>query len=468
MQPILILQMQRMGDLVLTFPLMLWLTRRHPGTPLWVVGEKAFFETLYKVGPEATYFPWEAADRLARESFSLVVNLSIRDEAARLAGRVRSEAVLGPVVEAGGSRRVHGDWQLYRASLVNANRHNRYHWAELNALDAVPAGDIAATRWPQPRRLTASSRSVGVFLGASEAAKRPDTAFYEALCRELTARELVPVLLGGPAEAEEGAALARRLGRPVLSMAGRLKLNELALAGQTMGLLVTPDTGPMHLAAWTGQHVLNLSMGPVNPWETGPYQPGHAVLQAAASCAGCWSCARPSPRCRETFSPARVAALARELIRGGPERAARLRLPGQALLTSGRELHGLYSLATPEGFGSGARERLGLFWHAFFGTRFGALPPGAARDSWQELRAARPELAAAMQKALPSLARPLGRSLSGGLAAPLPAGFWRALPPALRPLGSWLEVYLANADYAPPARVAAVRALEEVSALLTT
>lgn len=57
-KPILILQMQRMGDLVLTFPLLLWLTRLHPGRELWVVGEESFFKGMHQIGPKAVYFDW--------------------------------------------------------------------------------------------------------------------------------------------------------------------------------------------------------------------------------------------------------------------------------------------------------------------------------------------------------------------------------------------------------------------------
>ena len=40
MKPILVIQMQRMGDLILSFPLFLWLMRRYPGHPLWIRSEE--------------------------------------------------------------------------------------------------------------------------------------------------------------------------------------------------------------------------------------------------------------------------------------------------------------------------------------------------------------------------------------------------------------------------------------------
>ncbi|MDO9082402.1 MAG: glycosyltransferase family 9 protein, partial [Humidesulfovibrio sp.] len=151
--PILVLQMQRMGDLVLTFPLLLWLSRCYPGHPLHVVAEESFFTPLLPVSPPAAYISWPeaASGALAGQHYRLVVNLSIREEAARLAGRLSSDIKVGPVLGADGALRVRGVWQLYRASLVQNNRHNRFHWADLNALDMIPFSATQNTHFAPPR-----------------------------------------------------------------------------------------------------------------------------------------------------------------------------------------------------------------------------------------------------------------------------------------------------------------------------
>ena len=82
-------------------------------------------------------------------------------------------------------------------------------------------------------------------MGASQPEKRPDAAFFAALARELIRRGLTPVLLGGPAEVELGAAVAHLVKAPIANLCGRLGLGALAVLGQELALLVTPDTGPM-------------------------------------------------------------------------------------------------------------------------------------------------------------------------------------------------------------------------------
>jgi len=459
-RPILILQMQRMGDLILSFPLMLWLARKYPGHPLYVAAEELFYKPLMKLSPPVTYFPWAGADVLRQHEFELAINLSIQEKAAVLAGQVRSGAVFGPVQAADGSRVVHGDWQLYRTSLVGNNRYNRFHWAELNGLDVIPAGEIAATRFAEPRTQPREVTKVGLFLGASEAAKRPSAEFWAGLVRELLARGLRPALFGGPAEKQLGAEVKRLAGVPVLDLCGRLGLDEFGAVGQTLALFITPDTGPMHLAAWTGLKCLNLSMGPVNPWETGPHSPGHYVLRADMDCAkGCWRCTREKLFCHEPFAPKRVAGLAARLAAGdGPDKLAKMSLPGLALFLTGKGPLGLYHIrrldsAPPDG------ERLASrFWQAFFAARFGIGGEDAAAAAWRGLAEGAPEEAEALLAHIPAMSRQLRHGLRTG--EMLDAAFWAESPVPARPLTGLAQMRLENGSYDKPAWAAVMGHLE--------
>jgi heptosyltransferase-1 len=64
-----------------------------------------------------------------------------------------------------------------------------------------------------------------------------------------------------------------------VSLAGQTSLKELAYLYTRCKLLVTTDTGPMHVAAAMGCPVVAL-FGPTAPWRTGPYGKGHAVIRA--------------------------------------------------------------------------------------------------------------------------------------------------------------------------------------------
>lgn len=69
---------------------------------------------------------------------------------------------------------------------------------------------------------------------------------------------------------------------------GRLGIPELAALIETCDLMVTNDTGPMHLAAALGRPVVAL-FGPGNPGRYGPYGPDgfHVVIQHPVPCSPC-------------------------------------------------------------------------------------------------------------------------------------------------------------------------------------
>jgi ADP-heptose:LPS heptosyltransferase len=463
--PIAVLQTQRMGDLILTYPLLLWLARHYSGQPLTVVAEPDFAGPLAPISPPAAYVPLARAGSLLGRRHALVLNLSIRPEAAKLAGELTADTRLGPVTDSGGITRVYGDWQLYRSSLVGNNRHNRFHWAELNALDAVPLSVLAATRWPEPRGGRPGRVKVGLFLGASQPEKRPSEVFFAELARECIRRGLTPVLLGGPGEVELGAAVVRLARAPMANLCGRLGLQAFSLLGQEMTLCVTSDTGPMHLAAWTGWRVLNLSVGPVNPLETGPYQPGHYVLRPRMSCRGCWQCVRPDVVCRQSLDPARVAYVVARLARGEEARLAGVRLPGVELWRTDRDVHGLYRLIPLDPAGvPDAREALGEFWKATFGWLLRTLPEaGPARTAFVRLAGDHPRLADAVSQGLAGLGAALGRVVRE---AEIPeASFCWRFPPHVRPLAGFFERVLQNGDGSRAARLRCLSLLAQVASL---
>jgi ADP-heptose:LPS heptosyltransferase len=446
-KPILVLQMQRMGDLILSFPLFLWLTRLHPGTPIWVVGNAAFYRELLPLSPEGvSYLPWEESGPLTGKRFSRIINLSHLAQAAELAGSVRAEEKIGPV-RTKGTTYVRGSWQLYRTSLTGNNRHNRYHWAELNGLDAVPARVVGSTGWPHPRTLSASNRNVGLFLGASEPEKRPDSAFWAGLVRGLLDRGMLPILLGGAAEQGLGTEVASLSGRNPLNLCGKMDLAGLARIGQSLQLLITPDTGPMHLASWTGVKVLDLSMGPVNPWETGPYHPGQFVLAPATSCMGCWTCSRGGHPCSALFLPARVASLAGAIVRGHRLEHGPLRLHGLVLYRTTKDALGFHGLKRVDSEHPTAREQVGRFWQAHWAAELGLLLDEGRRAAvWAVLRDEHPRLAERFPLELARLGLVLSRHRFRSLASPSET-LWRERPPFLRPLAGFLEHYLQNNDH---------------------
>jgi heptosyltransferase-2 len=104
------------------------------------------------------------------------------------------------------------------------------------------------------------------------------------LHREAGARVM---LVGGPGDRELAASIAERSGVEVLNWVGETTLPELIAAAKRWGLLVTNDSGPMHVAAAHGVPTLAI-FGPTTR-ELGffPYGEGHRVLEANLACRPC-------------------------------------------------------------------------------------------------------------------------------------------------------------------------------------
>jgi len=454
-KPILVIQMQRMGDLILSFPLFLWLERSFPGTPIWVMAEPMFSGPLAPLSPAVRYFGFHQAAELKDHSFSLVINLSHRPESMELAGSLDCEELLGGYSRDGVTR-INGVWQEYRTSLTHNNRHNRFHWAELNSLDVIPRKIMASTQWPEARRMPEQTNRVGLFLGASEADKRPAAMFWAQLIACLEKLGMAPMLLGGPSEVVLGKEVQRLARRPVASACGTLRLEQLAMLGQSLALVITPDTGPMHLSAWTGLRTINLSMGPVHAWETGPYQPGHLVMRAAYSCVGCWKCRYDAPRCHGPFAPERVARVAEEFRYGRHDRLRGMRLPGLDLSLSGRgQGHYVLEPLVPR---QTCTALIGQYWQTFWLHAFAQASELACVEASRAIFAVNPSLIKLMIRHSLALLFNISRL------AQRPEEFRSAtllrVSPALQPLASYLETHLTNHDLSSVALKRAVGLVE--------
>jgi len=83
-----------------------------------------------------------------------------------------------------------------------------------------------------------------------------------------------------------------------LNLAGQTGLRELAALFSLANLVITTDTGPMHLAAAV-QAPLIVLFGPTAPWRTGPYGNGHVILRKDLPCSPCFQRTCSAVRCMQ-------------------------------------------------------------------------------------------------------------------------------------------------------------------------
>ncbi|MEA3414642.1 MAG: lipopolysaccharide heptosyltransferase II [Thermodesulfobacteriota bacterium] len=71
------------------------------------------------------------------------------------------------------------------------------------------------------------------------------------------------------------------------NLSGKTDLKTLAALYEKTSIVVSTDTGPMHLAAAVGTPVVAL-FGPTAPWRTGPFGEGHKIIRADIECSPCF------------------------------------------------------------------------------------------------------------------------------------------------------------------------------------
>lgn len=115
-------------------------------------------------------------------------------------------------------------------------------------------------------------------------------------------------ILGGHQDRALGAAIAGPAGPRCLDLTGRLSLPEMVEWIRRCALMVTNDTGPMHVAAALDRPVVGL-FGPTEPTRTGPYGQASHALRVELPCAPCLksSCHFAEPlACLMRLTPDRV------------------------------------------------------------------------------------------------------------------------------------------------------------------
>jgi len=140
-----------------------------------------------------------------------------------------------------------------------------------------------------------------------------DEAKFAAVCDRIVKELGLPVVFTG--ESPEGpiARIRSLMAAPSASAAGETSLRELAALYTKASVLLTTDSGPMHLAAAVGTPVVAL-FGPTSPERTGPYGEGHVVIRKDMDCSPCFRKACETVECMKTIRVEEVFEAVRERI----------------------------------------------------------------------------------------------------------------------------------------------------------
>lgn len=118
-------------------------------------------------------------------------------------------------------------------------------------------------------------------------AKRWIPERFAAVADELARRYGLPIVLsGGPGETEIGLDIARAMETPHLNMIGKTNVRQMMALLAASRLMITNDSGPMHVAAAFGVPLVAI-FGPTDHTTTAPWGPRTQIVRQPVECSPC-------------------------------------------------------------------------------------------------------------------------------------------------------------------------------------
>jgi lipopolysaccharide heptosyltransferase II len=177
-------------------------------------------------------------------------------------------------------------------------------------------------KWREVFRRPDGSRvlRVGINPGADRPKKRWSPRKYAVVANRLSEQVDAEIfLLGGPGEEGLAEEIRKNLKEDFINLAGRMTINDLVYVISRLDLLVTNDSGPMHIAAALGVPTVAI-FGPEDPVYTRPYTSPdlYRVVHVPVDCRPCVRKRCERPLCLDLIQPDQVLDKCLELLKPRP------------------------------------------------------------------------------------------------------------------------------------------------------
>jgi len=116
---------------------------------------------------------------------------------------------------------------------------------------------------------------------------------------------LKSIIVGGKADRDIADEIVAFSKGKAISLAGKTTLKELVAVIRGARLVISNDSGPMHIAAALGIPVFAI-FGPTDAVRTGPYGKRHRIIRQNISCAPCFKTQCENMRCMKNLSVEKV------------------------------------------------------------------------------------------------------------------------------------------------------------------
>lgn len=315
---ILVIQTARIGDTIQTTPLFHQIRLKYPDAHITVM-IRAMSEEVLKANPDVDdyiiyYEDPIFNDIISRDSdkylnaykeveklildlrsrnFDLAYNVTHSTSSALLLKLAQIPQVVGATLSEDWQFSLRGPWTVYFFTSVLSRDYNDLNLCDIFKLYepiAEPVKELFFELKPDALKfvdglfeeyhITPDDFVVCMQLGASEANKRWPAEYFAQLGKKLHEKYNARIfLVGVQSEAELGLRFQKEVPGLAIPLFGKTTIPQLAALLKKCNLLVTNDTGTMHIAAAVKCPVMLVSVGYVHFRETGPYGIGNAAIE---------------------------------------------------------------------------------------------------------------------------------------------------------------------------------------------
>src|SRR3989304_8279198 len=325
MKNVLIINLTRMGDLIQTTPVMAGLKDAFPDVRITLLINSACAEICnyipvverfisfnmdgFIVGGRGEFpslvskyrYMEETLEDINSVGYDCVINFTHTKVSAAIMSLIRAKEFRGFISDNKWHSLIKHPWLRYFFNIIPGRIYNPFHLCDIyiKAGGAIPKEKGLFLEVPEDVFDTARSELrkagirdgdfvIGFQPGASDRNKMWATKRYVELAKRLTGRLGAKVLVfGSGSERALGEEIKMGGGSDVIDMVGKTSLKELAAFLKCCNLLVSNDSGTMHIATAVGTRVIGISLGAAYFRETGPYGKGHIVIESNVPCHPC-------------------------------------------------------------------------------------------------------------------------------------------------------------------------------------
>jgi heptosyltransferase-1 len=168
----------------------------------------------------------------------------------------------------------------------------------------------AAFPFPPPKGLSGEAAKISELPGEYAVivpGARWDTKVWPAVNfgRIAAALPWRSIVIGGGVDAAKADEVVKESGGRAVSLAGKTNLGELVDIMRKAVLVISNDSGPMHIAAGFNVPVVAI-FGPTSPERTGPYGRGHIIVRSDEPCSPCFRKRCEDLKCMKGITVAKV------------------------------------------------------------------------------------------------------------------------------------------------------------------